>query len=40
VFIRKNWAVLVAVAIMYVAFAALMLLTRVQKARESYAYIR
>jgi hypothetical protein len=38
-YLRKNWGVLVAVGVLYLAFGAMLLITRYNRAKQSYAYI-
>jgi hypothetical protein len=38
-YLRKNWGVLVAVGILYISFGAMLLLMRLRRAKQSYAYI-
>jgi hypothetical protein len=38
-YLRKNWGVLIALAIMYLSFGTMLLVVRMRRARESYAYL-
>jgi hypothetical protein len=39
-YLRKNWGVLVALAIFYLIFGSSLLTMRLRRTKESYAYIK